>query len=108
MLLIADRLFYSYESWESASGTGADLLWRMKKNAKLDVLETLNDGSYLAKIYPTWSDRRRDQNGIIVRVIDYNIEGIEDGEDIYRLITTILDPNEAPAEELARLYTQTN
>jgi len=106
MLLIADRLFYCYESWKSASDTGADLLWRVKKNAKLDVIETLNDGSYLAKIYPSWSDRRRDQNGIIVRVVDYNIEGIEDGEDIYRLITTILDPNEAPAEELAKLYHQ--
>jgi hypothetical protein len=104
MLVLADRLFFSYDLWVKASESGADLLWRARKNAKLDVLQELPDGSYLSKIYPSTTARRRDEKGIIVRVIDYEIDGIEGGESIYRLLTTILDPSTAPAEELAALY----
>ena len=39
-----------------------------------------------------------------VRVIDYRLEGVADAEPIYRLVTTILDPTMASAEELAALY----
>ena len=42
--------------------------------------------------------------GIVLRVIDYRLEGIEGAEPIYRLATTILDPGKAPAGELAALY----
>ncbi len=103
MLVLADRLFHSYNLWSKASETGADLLWRMKKNAKLDILKELPDGSYLSKIYPSTTARRRDEEGIIVRVIDYEIDK---REPAYRLITTILDSSIAPAEELASLYHQ--
>ncbi len=37
-------------------------------------------------------------------MIDYRLEGIEGAEPIYRLATTILDPDKAPADELAALY----
>ena len=37
-------------------------------------------------------------------MIDYRLKGIDDAEPIYRLITTILDPKQAPARELAALY----
>jgi len=40
----------------------------------------------------------------VLRVIDYRLEGIEGSEPIYRLATTILDPDKAPAGELAALY----
>ena len=39
-----------------------------------------------------------------VRVIDDRLEGGPDAEPLYRLITTVLDPAEAPAAELAALY----
>ena len=42
--------------------------------------------------------------GVVVRVIEYCLEGVADAEPIYRLITTILDPELAPAHELAALY----
>ena len=42
--------------------------------------------------------------GIRVRVIEYRLEGVEGAEPSYRLLTTILDPGAAPAEELAALY----
>jgi IS4 transposase len=41
---------------------------------------------------------------MVVRVIDYRLEGAEGAEPIYRLITTILDPKQAPARQLAALY----
>lgn len=103
MLVLADRLFFTYETWKVGVEKDADLLWRVKKNTKLDVLRKLFDGSYLAKIYPSDKDRKNDQNGIIVRVIEYRIKG---KQELYRLVTTMLDHNEAPAEELAALYSE--
>jgi len=45
------------------------------------------------------------RNPIVVRVVDYRLEGVPDAEPIYRLITTMLDPELAPAVELARSIT---
>ena len=104
MLCLADRFFPSYKLWQQASSTGADLLWRTRQNARLDVERRLRDGSYISRIYSSTSDRRNRRKGIVVRVIDYRLKGVEDAEPIYRLITTILDPKQAPARELAALY----
>jgi hypothetical protein len=103
MLVLADRMFFTYETWKIGLEKGADLLWRVKKNAKLDVIEKLPDGSYLSRIYPSDRDKKFNQNGITVRVIEYQING---NEECYRLIATILDHNEAPAQELAALYSE--
>jgi hypothetical protein len=37
-------------------------------------------------------------------VVDYQLQGVPDAEPIYRLVTNIMTPSEAPAEELATLY----
>ena len=104
MLCLADRFFPSYKLWRMASKTGADLLWRVRQNARLDVEKRLPDGSYLSRIYASTSDRRKRRNGIVVRVIDYCLKDVKDAEPIYRLVTTILDHQQAPAQELAALY----
>lgn len=104
MLCLADRFFPSYKLWKSATHTGADLLWRTRKNARLEMDRRLSDGSYLSRTYPTTSDRRNQRKSIAVRVIDYRLDEVPDSEPIYRLITTILDPAQAPAKELAALY----
>jgi hypothetical protein len=104
MLCLADRNFFGYEMWRQACATGADLLWRIKKNARLKCEQRLPDGSYLSHVYPSETDRRHNTNGVKVRVIDYRLEGVADAEPIYRLVTTILDPTMASAEELAALY----
>jgi len=64
----------------------------------------LPDGSYLSRIYPSERDWRHETNGIVARVIDYQLEGVEGAEPIYRLVTSILDHEKAPAKELAALY----
>jgi hypothetical protein len=104
MLCMADRFFPSYKLWRMAAKTGADLLWRTRQNARLDVEKRLPDGSYLSRIYASTSDRRNGRNGIVVRVIDYRLKDVAGSEPIYRLITTILDHEQAPAKELAALY----
>lgn len=104
MLCLADRNFYSYKLWGNAAGTEAELVWRVKKNLKLPCMKRFRDGSYLSRIYASDKDRRHDRNGIDVRVIEYTLEGVPDAEPLYRLITTILNPKEAPAKELAALY----
>ena len=104
MLCMADRFFPSYKLWRAAAKTGADLLWRTRRNARLDVEKRLPDGSYLSRIYASTADRRKKRNGIVVRVIDYRLKDVPDGEPVYRLIATILDQEQAPAKELAALY----
>jgi hypothetical protein len=104
MLCLADRFFPSYKLWQQAGKTGADLLWRTRQNARLDVERRFRDGSYLSRIYSSTSDRRNRRNGLAVRVIDYRLKDVADAEPIYRLITTIMEPKQAPARELAALY----
>ncbi|WP_459937813.1 IS4 family transposase [Desulfonatronum parangueonense] len=103
MLCLADRGFFGYDLWNSSHATGADLLWRVKKNLDLPILERLSDGSYLSMVFKTAKDRRHGV-GTKVRVIEYQLVGITDAEPLYRLMTTILDPAKAPAQELAALY----
>jgi len=104
MLCLADRGFFSYDLWQRARATGADLVWRVKEDLRLPCLKRLPDGSYLSRVYASARDRELDRGGIPVRVIEYALEGVPDAEPRYRLITTILDPEKAPAKELAALY----
>jgi hypothetical protein len=104
MLCLADRFFPGYELWRVAVKTGADLLWRVRQNARLEVDQRLSDGSYLSRIYASTTDRRKRRNAMVVRVIEYRLKDVPGAEPIYRLITTILDPAAAPAKELAALY----
>ncbi len=71
---------------------------------RLEVLERFADGSYRSAIYASQADWRRRHRPLPVRVIEYRLEGIDDAEPFYRLVTTILDPQQAPAVEMAALY----
>lgn len=104
MLCLADRAFAGFELWCTAAASGADLLWRVRRNQVLPCCERLPDGSYLSRLYASPKQRRHDEGGQVVRVIDYRLEGIVDAEPLYRLVTTLLDPGAAPAPELAALY----
>ena len=104
MLCLADRAFVGFALWRTATTTGADLLWRVRRNQALPCQQRLPDGSYLSCLYASPKHRRHDQDGLVVRVIDYRLKGVPDGEPLYRLITTLLEPDTAPAAELAALY----
>ncbi len=104
MLCLADRAFVGFELWRTGAASGAVLLWRARKNQVLPCRERLTDGSYLSRLYASPKHRRHEDGGMMVRVIDYRLEGVPDAEPLYRLVTTLLDPAGAPAKELAALY----
>jgi len=110
VLLLADRLFVGFELWRTAGATGAELVWRAKTGTtapKLPVDQVLSDGSWRSRLYAASDRRKRDP--VVVRVVEYAIcdPGRPQAKGVtYRLVTTILDPDQAPAAELAALYHQ--
>ena len=106
MLVLADRGFCGFPLWSVAAGTGADLLWRAKTNMKPRHVETLDDGSWLGE-FRLSGNAGRHAEPLTIRVIDYELDdGRGDPCGPYRLFTTLLDPVEAPANELAFAYAQ--
>jgi hypothetical protein len=135
-LLTADRNFYSWRAWDTAAATGAALVWRAPTQLDLPVITVLPDGTYLtALITPSIRGARRarllaaaatgvdltdintvpdafDERGLpvihLARVIEYDVpdrEGNGTGELIV-LLSTIIDPGDARADELAVAYNQ--
>lgn len=103
MLVLADRNFYGFKLWLTACTSGAKLAWRVKSNLKLPLQRVLPDGSFLSTVFDS-QDRHRSA-GQIVRVIEYTLhDSATPVQDSYRLVTNLLDPERAPALELAALY----
>ena len=118
-LLIADRNFYNWQDWCTAAGTGAALLWRVRADLPLPVLELLPDGSYQSVLVSpkvTGAARKRlvddARNGEAldpararrVRVVEYEVPDRDGQDELIALVTTITDPREAPAASLAAAY----
>ena len=107
MLCLADRGFNGHEHWRQAAATGADLLWRCSDSRQLPVLQLLDDGSFLSQIAPAGVSRAQAaEQAITVRVTEYTLPGDAQALSRYRLLTTLLDAQLAPAQELAALYHQ--
>jgi Insertion element 4 transposase N-terminal/Transposase DDE domain len=104
MLLLVDQGLASLELWHIFQATGAELVWRCRQDVKLPVLEVFDDGSWRSELGSGHPRSRR----VAVRVVDYRLNdpGRTGEQDGYRLITTIGDPAQAPAAELAALYPQ--
>ncbi|HEV8220924.1 MAG TPA: transposase, partial [Streptosporangiaceae bacterium] len=118
MLLLADRGFPGYELRGLAAATGAHLAWRVRSSAVLTPVRYLPDGSYLP-VLPTPHDARqgwklrargRPQAGHRIRVIPCSVTVTAAGgttrTETFRPVTTLLDPQQAPAADLAALYHQ--
>ena len=101
MLCLLDREYVGYPWLKDATATKADFLIRVRSNMDLPVLKRLKDDSYLSHILPSMADRKAGARPIRVRVIEYTLAG---KEEVYRLITTLMDPQETPAAEVAALY----
>jgi hypothetical protein len=101
MLCLLDREYIGYPWLHVAKPTGADFVIRVRGNMAFPVLNVLADGSYLSHLRPPKGSRWQGQRAIRVRVIEYRITG---STDKYRLITTLLRPQDASAQELAELY----
>jgi len=66
----------------------------------------LSDGSFLAKLYPSPRHRDRDEEGIVVRIIEYTFDdpGRPGSGEKHRLLTTLLDARRHPATRLIVIY----
>jgi Insertion element 4 transposase N-terminal/Transposase DDE domain len=105
MLCLADRGFNGFEHWQQARASGAHLLWRASDNRLLPAQQMLPDGSFLSELCPTGTGReQKAAQRVVVRVVEYALPGVPDAAARYRLMTSLLDPHEAPAQELAALY----
>jgi hypothetical protein len=113
MLILADRGFVGYPMWRAANQRGSKLVFRLRENQVLPVERVLPDGSYLSTLYGSTKARRNVQRGLgsdecfTVRVIEYELKGAARDQEqttTYRLLTNWLDPEQAPAAELAALY----
>ncbi len=122
MLVIADRNFCGYPVDARLAATGADLLIRVKSSQWLPALEHLPDGSARSVLAEPASGRRHawarrrgkvlpdPPAGLAVRVIEADITITPAGgtprTEHHRLITTLPDPAQAPAEAVAACYAQ--
>lgn len=118
MLIMADRGFYGFHLWQAAAASGADLLWRMPAGPHLPVVRALPDGSYESFLLdPKVRNRRGNQkyrgsakveepSGPAVRVVEYEVTNRDGTGEMFCLITTITDPDQASAAELADAYNQ--
>jgi hypothetical protein len=105
VLLLWDRGFHSYEMIRATLARRADFLGRTRSDVVLRPIELLADGSFLARVYPTPTARRRDEDGIVVRVIEYALDtAAGPGRETYRLLTSLLDAQAFPAERVAATY----
>lgn len=117
LLVLADRGLWGADRWRRAVRSGAALVWRVKTGPTgpaLPAERVLADGSWLAWLTAGTGDP------ILVRVLDYRLDdpGLAAPASygphpsragvgmVYRLVTSILDPEAAPAVELAALYHQ--
>jgi DDE family transposase len=128
MLVLADRYFSGHPQVARIAATGADLIFRVQYNRRLPVLTELPDGSYLTVLphsdQPSKAERDRARGrplprrglkarqmlGMRMRVVEATVTVIpEQGQtrtEPYRLITTLLDPVQAPAQEIAQVYAE--
>jgi Insertion element 4 transposase N-terminal/Transposase DDE domain len=122
MLVMADSGFYSWRLWDHYAATGAALCWRVGASVMLPLVRRLPDGSYLALVFaPNTTAKRKaavlaaaraggevdPDRARIVRAVEYTVpdRGGDDGELIC-VITTVLDPAELTAAEVAFAYHQ--
>jgi hypothetical protein len=120
-LLLADRGFYSFTAWNAARSGGTQLLWRVKADLRLPLVEALPDGSYLSVLIdPKIRGKTRDAlvaaaragddldsaKAVLVRVVEYTVpDRTGDGKDeLIALITTVTEVAAAPAQMLAHTY----
>jgi hypothetical protein len=116
MLVLADRGLYSYDLLTDVLDTGADFCFRVKAGVDLPVLRWLPDGSYLSFIpEPTAKKQARaklrngamkitDLPGIAVRVVDYEVTNRSGKDELFTIITNVLDFEDMASFELAEAY----
>jgi Insertion element 4 transposase N-terminal/Transposase DDE domain len=106
VLLLWDRGFHSCATIAATRARGAHFLGRLPATDKPAVVRTLADGTQLVQLRPGDSRRRRRGEAVLVRLIRYTLDdpGRPGHAAEHRLVTSLLNPRVAPAEELVLAY----
>jgi len=106
MLLMLDSGFHGYPFHQAVHATGAKILSRLPSEDHPEIIKELEDGSVLALLRPSDKRKRKESAPILVRMIEYTFtDPTWPGYgETHRLITTLLDPQEAPALRLIEVY----
>ena len=106
MLVMWDNGFHDYDMLYRASRRGAQVLGRLPSYVKPTRVRRLSDGSYLGYLRPSEYRRRKRGERLLVRIIEYTITdpALPGYREHHRLVTTLLDPQHAPALQLACAY----
>lgn len=121
---LADRNFFSMHRWHVAAATGAHLAWRVKnghRSLPAKILDTLPDGSDRVRLAESDAmlSRRRKTSGepkaarlddIIARLVEFTVTLTDRAGTTttsrFRILTTLLDHDAYPAEQIAALYAE--
>jgi hypothetical protein len=106
MLVMWDRGFHDYDMVTGVQARQAHVLSRLPAHVKPERVKVLPDGSWLAYIYPSDYQRRRQGERCLVRIIEYKVTdpALADPDETHRLLTTLLDPDLYPAVDLICAY----
>jgi hypothetical protein len=106
MLVLWDAGLTSFDLAAGCRQRGAHFLCRVARRFRLDPLQRLPDGSYLAVMRPADYARRKAGVHLLVRVIEYRLEdpGRPGQGQIRRLMTSLLDSQQAPAQAVVLAY----
>jgi hypothetical protein len=106
MLLLWDRGFHDYELLAAVLRRGAHALGRLPDHVKPERVRRLPDGTWLVKLFPYNGKRRRRGEHRVVRLIEYTLDDPQLPGYLtrYRLVTTLLCPEQFPAHDLACTY----
>jgi Insertion element 4 transposase N-terminal len=103
-LLTADRNFYSWDAWDTASATGAALVWRAPTQLDLPVIKIVSDGTYLtALIKPTIRGRRRAMLLDAARTAAARDVDLHDPDAVFADVPEAFDDRGRPVIHLARV-----
>ena len=118
MLVLLDRGLFSCANIAALHATGAEVLGRLEAGMLTKPTRVLRDGSYLVELTPSAYPGLREP--LTVRVIEYRLDpqvaqrlaGLArsrnsspaDPRAVHRLVSTLLDPEQAPAKRLILLY----
>lgn len=122
-LVLMDRAFHGHDILAQITASGADFIVRAHSHHWLPHLRELDDGSFLSCVPDRASSNRQaasrfcnrrmppgHPHGVAVRVVDADITATpERGEPRtrpLRVITSLLDPHQAPAEHVAAVYAE--
>ena len=102
-VVLFDAGFPSVRLLKLAAQAGTAVVMRASQRIGSRITHRLPDGTVLAQIREQGKNKSPNpQTQVTVRVIDYHI----DGGDPVRLLTTLTDPDTAPAAEIAALYAE--